>query len=64
MAKEIEFTIFEGDVEVDMKGWNGKGCDAIAKGFAEVLGDSSAVVKHKKEYNAPGLTKAKLEQKQ
>jgi hypothetical protein len=64
MAKEIEFTIFEGDVEVDLKGFHGKGCDAIAKGFAEALGDSSAVVKHKKEYSALPLTKNKIEQRQ
>jgi hypothetical protein len=64
MAKEVIFTIDEkANVEVDLDGFKGKGCDAIAKGFAEALGNPLAAIKHKKEYNAPPLTKNKLQQK-
>jgi hypothetical protein len=64
MAQEIIFTIDEkANVEVDLEGFHGKGCDAIAKGFAEALGQPSAVIQHKKEFNAPGLTKNVLQQK-
>ena len=64
MAKEIIVTIDEqGNVEVDLEGFKGKGCEAIAKGFAEAFGQPQAVIEHKKEWAAPPLTKNKLEQR-
>ena len=39
MAKIITVTIDEnGDAEIDLAGYNGKGCDAVMKGFNKALG--------------------------
>ena len=64
MAKEIIVTIDEqGNVEVDLEGFKGKGCEAIAKGFAEAFGQPQAVIEHKKEFSAPPVIKNRLQQK-
>jgi len=59
MAKTVTVTIDEGsgDFSVDLTGFQGKGCDAIIKAFAEI-GDVTKEI-HKPEYNRPLQTQVK-----
>jgi hypothetical protein len=59
----VTVTIDEkGDAEVDLAGFNGKGCAAIQEGFAAAMGNSTHVT-HKPEFNKPCETKTKLQQR-
>jgi len=56
MAKEIEFTIDEnGNVEIDMINFQGKGCADLSGKLAKALGEQVEHVK-KKEYYKPKQT--------
>jgi transposase len=44
----------EGDQTVDLTGYHGKGCDAVADVFGRALGTTTKVV-HKPEHNRPLL---------
>ena len=63
MAKITTITIDEttGATEVDATGYHGKGCDAVVRGFTAGLGN--AEVSKKSEFNAPEITKNKLQQR-
>lgn len=51
--KIITITIDEeGDQTVDLTGYHGKGCDAVADVFGRALGETTKVV-HKPEFNKP-----------
>lgn len=54
MAKKIvTITIDEeGDQTVDLTGYNGKGCDAVADVFGRAVGATTKVV-HKPDFNKP-----------
>ena len=57
MAKIIVVTIDEnGDAEIDLQGFHGRGCDAVMKGFNKALGGEVLTDNSKPEYNKP-LTK-------
>ena len=57
MAKIITVTIDEnGDAEIDLQGFHGRGCDAVMKGFNKALGGEITSNATKAEYNKP-LTK-------
>ena len=57
MAKIITVTIDEnGDTEIDLQGFHGRGCDAVMKGFNKALGGEITSNATKAEYNKP-LTK-------
>lgn len=58
----VEIDNASGDVEVDLAGFNGKGCHAIQEGFAKAIGKTETVVK-KPEFNRPNLTQNKLQQR-
>lgn len=60
MAKIITIQIDEeGNQTVDLVGYHGKGCAAVARVFADAIG-SSTEVKKKPEYNAVVTNKQKL----
>ena len=63
MAKIVTITIDEGtgQSEIDAAGYHGKGCDAVVRGFAAGLG--APEVTKKSEFNAPEITKNKLQQR-
>ena len=42
----------KGDVNVDLAGFQGKGCAAVQEGFTRALGKAESVTK-KPEYNKP-----------
>ena len=51
MARIISITIDEnGDQTVDLAGYAGKGCEAVAKAFAAAVG-TSVDIKRKPEWN-------------
>ena len=57
MAKIITVTIDEnGDAEIDLAGYQGKGCAAVMAGFNKALGGEITSDATKAEYNKP-LTK-------
>ena len=62
MAKEIVITIDKGTVEVDLEGFQGKGCHAIQEGFATAFSGKQTHVTHKREYSASSIEKKKLNQ--
>ena len=49
----------KGDSTVDLAGFNGVGCDAVQKAFADAIGKSTSVT-HKPEFNKPCNTKTNL----
>jgi hypothetical protein len=49
-------------VEVDLGGYQGKGCSAIQEGFARAIG-KAIDVKTKPEFNKPCKTENKLQQR-
>lgn len=56
----VEVTIDEnGDSEVDMNGFNGKGCGAIQEALSNATGKAVQVT-HKTEFHKPCLQKTKL----
>lgn len=60
MSRKVEFTIDEdGNIEVDMQGFHGKGCSQLSEKLARALG---VVVKNKKkaEYYQSTKTKQKI----
>jgi hypothetical protein len=61
-VKEITITIENGKVEVDLEGFQDKGCHAVQEGFAKALSGKQTHVQRKREYNAPSLEKKKLNQ--
>jgi hypothetical protein len=63
MALKIVRVTFEdnGDAEVDLSGFHGKGCGAIQEGFAKAHGTATEVA-HKPEFNKPCLTQTKIKQ--
>jgi hypothetical protein len=52
----------KGDSEIDLAGFNGKGCAAIQEGFARAVGTATEVG-HKPEFNKPCKTENKLQQR-
>lgn len=50
MPKTITFTIGDGNVEVETKGFKGAGCDAATKAFEEVLGGDVTSKKRTSEF--------------
>lgn len=53
MAREIEFTIDEdGNVEIDLIGFEGKGCTELADQFTKALGHAK-INEKKKEFYKP-----------
>jgi hypothetical protein len=62
--KEITVTIDleSAGVEVDLDGYQGKGCSAIQEGFARAIGKSVSVT-NKPEFNRPCKTENKLQQR-
>ena len=57
MAKIIVVTIDEnGDAEIDLQGFHGRGRDAVMKGFNTALGGEILENTNRAEYNKP-LTK-------
>jgi len=62
MAKEITIVIGDGNVSVDLTGYQGKGCHAIQEGFAKAFSGKQTHATRKREYNAPSLEKKKLNQ--
>jgi hypothetical protein len=57
VAKIITVTIDEnGDAEIDLAGYQGKGCTAVMAGFNKALGGEITSDATKAEYNKP-LTK-------
>lgn len=57
MAKIITITIDdEGNQEVDLNGYNGKGCDAVADVFGRAVGATTKVV-HKPDFNKPAINR-------
>ena len=56
-SENITVTIDEnGDAEIDLQGFHGRGCDAVMKGFNKALGGEITSNATKAEYNKP-LTK-------
>lgn len=57
MSKEIVFTIGDGQVELEAKGFKGSACEAATKAFEEVLGGPIQNKKRKSEYyeKSPGV---------
>lgn len=50
----VDVDVTTGDAEVDLEGFNGKGCGAIQEAFAKAHG-SAEVVTHKPEFHKPCL---------
>jgi Protein of unknown function (DUF2997) len=50
MSREIIFTIGDGQVEIEAKGFKGGACEAATKAFEDVLGGKIATKKHKAEF--------------
>jgi hypothetical protein len=50
MSKEIIFTIGDGTVEVEAKGFKGGACEVATKAFEEALGGTIANKKRKSEF--------------
>ena len=62
MAKIVTITIDEnGDQTVDLNGYQGKGCDAVAAAFGNAVGHTEKVT-HKTDYNKPAVHKNMLRQ--
>ena len=62
MAKIITIEIDEnGDQTVDLTGYHGKGCDAVAEVFGKAIGQTEKIV-HKTEFNKPAVHKNMLRQ--
>jgi hypothetical protein len=61
--KEITITIdpATAGVEVDLEGFQGKGCQAVIEGFARAAG-TNANITHKREFNAPIIAANRLKQ--
>jgi uncharacterized membrane protein YjdF len=60
--KIITITIDEaGDQTVDLTGYQGKGCDAVADVFGRAVGATTKVV-HKPEHNKPMINKNVIRQ--
>ena len=51
MAKIITVTIENGDAEVDLAGYKGKGCHAVQEAFQRGFGGQSKKLTRKPEYN-------------
>jgi hypothetical protein len=51
----VDIDMATGDAEVDLEGFNGKGCGAIQEAFAKALGEAE-VVTHKPEFHKPCTT--------
>ena len=63
MAKEIEITIdVDGTIEIDLKGYAGKGCSEISDELIKALGGQVDIRTKKGEYYKP-LAKPKVKQK-
>jgi hypothetical protein len=60
--QEITITIGDGKVDVDLEGFQGKGCHAIQEGFASAFAGKQTHVTRKREFNAPSIEKKKLNQ--
>jgi hypothetical protein len=45
MSKLIEFTIKDGEVTMDLKGFNGQGCTALADKFSSLGNVNKSVLK-------------------
>jgi hypothetical protein len=63
MAKIITIEIDQatGDQTVDLTGYHGKGCDAVAEAFGNAIGQTVKVT-HKGEFNKPAQHKNTLRQ--
>lgn len=63
MAKiiTINIDIATGDQTVDLNGYQGKGCDAVAQAFGNAIGQTVKVT-HKGEFNKPAQHKNTLKQ--
>ena len=62
MAKEITITIGDGQCDVDLEGFQGKGCHAVQEAFAKALAGKQTHVQRKREFNAPSLEKKRINQ--
>lgn len=62
--KEITVTIdpATAGVEVDLEGFQGKGCQAVIEGFARAAGGNLANIQRKREFNAPIIAANRLKQ--
>lgn len=61
MAKEIEFTIDEdGNVEIDLQGFEGKGCEKLSEQLAKALGNTTFRRKKKEFYKTVVKQKQKV----
>jgi hypothetical protein len=62
--KEITLTIdlTTGQLETDLTGFQGKGCEAVIQGFAKASGAASVIISKKREFNAPSLEKKTIKQ--
>jgi len=61
--KFVTITIDEaGNSDIDLEGFEGKGCSAIQEGFARAVGTSTEVVR-KPEFNKPCKSENKLQQR-
>lgn len=61
MAKTVDITIDEnGDVEINLEGFHGVGCAAIAEGMMKAINGSAAGVVKKSDYHKPEQTKNRL----
>ena len=58
---DVAIDLSTGDADVDLNGFQGKGCAAIQEAFANAMGHATEVQK-KPEFNKPCLTKTKLTQ--
>lgn len=59
--KEIEFTIDEnGEVEIDLKGYNGKGCHLVAEAFIKALGKAKTTNKKQEFWQTEVKQKQKI----
>jgi hypothetical protein len=63
MAKVITIEIDQatGDQTVDLNGYAGRGCDAVAQAFGNAVGNTEKIV-HKGEFNKPAVHKNMLRQ--
>jgi Protein of unknown function (DUF2997) len=50
----------DGNADVNLEGYNGKGCQAVVEGFNKAIG-SKVEVKNKPEFNKPCITTNRLQ---
>jgi len=62
MAKIITITIDPdtGDAEVELDGYQGKGCHAVQEAFTQAYGGESKKLVRKPEYNKPTTNKVNI----